>query len=89
MCDQFDRIIESFTSEDSTASANVSHIPTLGDYLDMLKVLPRLEYCSETHIITIRLMKQNSNRETFVLLNDHVLQLNWIKSHTLADVSGH
>ena len=75
MCDQFDHIIESFTIEDSTANANVSHIPTLGDCLDMLKVLLGLEYCSETHITAIRLMKQKSNRETFVLLNDHVLQL--------------
>ena len=58
ICDQFDRIIESFTTEDSTANANA----TLGDCLDMLKVLPRLEYCSETHIIAIRLMKQKSNR---------------------------
>ena len=58
MCDQFDRMIESFTTEDSTANANVSHIPTLGDCLDMLKVLPGLWYCSETCIITIRLMKQ-------------------------------
>ena len=89
MCDQFDSIIESFTTEDSTANANVSHIPTLGDCLDMFNVLPGLEYCSETHIIAIRLMKQKSNRETFVLLNDPVLQLSWIKSHTLADVFGH
>ena len=89
MCDQFDLIIESFTIEDSIANANVSHIPTLDDCLDMLKVLPGLEYYSETHIIVIRLMKQKSNKETFVLLNDPVLQLSWIKSHTLADVSGH
>ena len=65
MCDQFDRIIESFNSEDSIASANVSHIPTLANCLDMLKVSPGLEYYSETHIIAIRLMKQKSNRETF------------------------
>ena len=58
ICDQFDRIIESFTTQDSTASANVSHIPTLGDCLDMLKALPGLEYCNETHIIVIKLMKQ-------------------------------
>ena len=58
-------------------------------HLDMLKVLLGLDFCSKTHIIAIKLMKQKSNRETFVLLNVHVLQLSLIKSHTLANVSGH
>ena len=62
MCDQFDRIIESCNSEDSTAIANVSHIPTLADCLNMLKVLPRLEYSSETHITAIRLMNKSQIR---------------------------
>ena len=66
-------IIESFNSEDSTTNANGSHIPTLADCLDMLKALLGLEYSSEIHIIAIRLMKQKSNRETFVLHNDPVL----------------
>lgn len=87
MCDQFDRIIESLNSENSITSNTNDNVPTLAGCLDMLKQLPGLEYGSEIHVIGIRLMKSKSNRETFVLLNDPLLQLNWIKSHTLADVS--
>ncbi|TKY58745.1 hypothetical protein E2542_SST15816 [Spatholobus suberectus] len=82
MCEQFDRIIESF-------SDTITNVPNIFDCLEMLKKLQGLEYGSETHIIGIRLMKSKSNRETFVLMDDLILQLNWIKSHTLADVSRH
>ncbi|KAJ1430886.1 hypothetical protein SESBI_07477 [Sesbania bispinosa] len=88
MCDQFERIIESLNSE-NTITSEKKNVPILANCLDMLKQLLGLEYGSETHILGIRLMKSKANRETFVLLNDHVLQLNWINSHTLVDVSRH
>lgn len=80
---------ESFNCENTVTSGTSSNVPTLGDCLDMLKQLLGLEYGGKTHMIGIRLMKSKSNREIFVLLNDPVLQLNWIKNHTLADVSCH
>ncbi|KAK7243890.1 hypothetical protein RIF29_38703 [Crotalaria pallida] len=69
------------------STAPSTNAPSLADCLDMLKQLPGMGYGSETHILGIRLMQSKSNREIFVLLNDPILQLNWIKSHTLADVS--
>ena len=48
MCDQFDHIIESFINEDSIASANVSHIPTLGDCLVLEIFLKRTGRTSNT-----------------------------------------
>lgn len=89
ICEQFDRVIESLNSDNSVTADKTTNVPTLADCLDMLKKLPGLEYGSETHILGIRLMKSKTNRETFVLLDDPVLQLSWISSHTMADVSHH
>ena len=87
MCEQFDHVIESFNSDSSVVADKTTNVPTIADCLDILKQLSGLEYGSETHILGIRLMKSKTNRETFVLLDDPVLQLNWIKSHTMTDVS--
>ncbi|XP_020972759.1 L10-interacting MYB domain-containing protein-like [Arachis ipaensis] len=54
----------------------------------VLKQLPGLEVGSDIFFIATRLMAKRSNREIFMGLEDSALQLGWLKTHSLADVSG-
>ncbi|XLR13200.1 hypothetical protein S83_041138, partial [Arachis hypogaea] len=62
---------------------NVSSISTC---LAAFKQLPRLEVGSDIFFIATRLKAKKSNREIFIGL---VLQFDWLKTHSLADVSGY
>jgi len=75
MCDQFDRVIESLSSDNAITGNTNANIPTIADCLDMLKHFSGLEFGSDTHILGIRLMKSKANRETFLALDDLILRL--------------
>ena len=86
LCDQMDRMLNDYDSINNESKINVLDIATC---LDMLKNLQGLEYGSELFYIGVRLMSKKTNRETFVGLKDPVLQLCWLKTYTMANVTHH
>ncbi|QHN81275.1 L10-interacting MYB domain-containing protein [Arachis hypogaea] len=85
---QLERIINVFEGEKANEIAHKNNVPSISICLAVLKQLPGLEVGSDIFFIATRLMAKRSNREIFMGLEDSALQLGWLKTHSLADVSG-
>ncbi|QHO47600.1 L10-interacting MYB domain-containing protein [Arachis hypogaea] len=85
---QLERIINVFEEEKANEIAYRNNVPSISTCLTVLKQLPGLEVGSDIFFIATRLMAKRSNREIFMGLEDSALQLGWLKTHSLADVSG-
>ncbi|RYQ98632.1 hypothetical protein Ahy_B07g086397 [Arachis hypogaea] len=85
---QLERIINVFEEEKANEIAHRNNVPSISTCLAILKQLPGLEVGSDIFFIATRLMAKRSNREIFMGLEDSALQLGWLKTHSLADVSG-
>ncbi|XLU73529.1 hypothetical protein S245_032582, partial [Arachis hypogaea] len=68
--------------------AHRNNVPSISTCLTALKQLCGLEVGSDIFFIATRLMTKRLNREIFMEIEDFVLQLGWLKTHSLADVSG-
>ncbi|XLU33672.1 hypothetical protein S245_069738, partial [Arachis hypogaea] len=84
---QLERIINVFEGEKANEIAHKNNVPSISICLAVLKQLPGLEVGSDIFFIATRLMAKRSNREIFMGLEDSALQLGWLKTHSLADVS--
>ncbi|XLR15434.1 hypothetical protein S83_043372 [Arachis hypogaea] len=84
---QLERIINVFEEEKANEIAHKNNVPSISTCLAVLKQLPGLEVRSDIFFIATRLMAKRSNREIFMGLEDSALQLGWLKTHSLADVS--
>lgn len=80
-------MLDSFESYPFASANNTNNVPSIGECLEILKMLPRLEYGSELHIIGIKLMGKQANKEIFVDLKDSNLQLSWLHSYIMSNVS--
>ncbi|RYR36862.1 hypothetical protein Ahy_A09g041819 [Arachis hypogaea] len=86
---QLERIINVFEEEKANEIAHKNNVPSISTCLAVLKQLPGLEVGSDIFFIATRLMAKRSNREIFMGLEDSALQLDWLKTHSLAYVSGY
>ncbi|XLU50606.1 hypothetical protein S245_045420, partial [Arachis hypogaea] len=84
---QLERIINVFEEEKAYEIAHRNNVPSISTCLAVLKQLPGLEVGSDIFFIATRLIAKKSNREIFMGLEDSALQLGWLKTHSLADIS--
>ncbi|XLU29717.1 hypothetical protein S245_065783 [Arachis hypogaea] len=85
---QLECTINVFEEEKANEIAHRNNVPSISTCLAALKQLPGLEVGSDIFLIATRLMAKRSNSEIFMGLEDSALQLGWLKTHSLADVSG-